>query len=153
MGVMVTEVYDALVAAGAPEDKARAAAAVREGAEVADKADIARLDARLGAVEQRLGAIESRLSVVVTVPAVRARTPGPPGADRRTQLEIHCYSDHRDCRVDLTRPPGPVNRVRSGIRSTCPFRGEGRSLGASGPSSVRPAETLNPAPDKSLIRL
>lgn len=76
MGVMVTEVYDALVAAGAPEDKARAAAAaVREGAEVADKADIARLDARLdgldqrlGAVEQRLGAIESRLSVVVTVP-------------------------------------------------------------------------------------
>lgn len=68
MGVIVTEVYDALVAAGAPEDKARAAAAVREGAEVADKANIARLDARLDGLDQRLGTIDARLSVVVTIP-------------------------------------------------------------------------------------
>lgn len=74
MGVIVTEVYDALVSAGAPEEKARAAAgAVRAGAEVADKADIARINAQLDGIDTRLGAIESRLSVTSTI-AELART-------------------------------------------------------------------------------
>ena len=76
------ELYDALVAAGAPEEKARAAAStVRVGADVADKADIARLDARfdglarrLGALDQRLGAVETRLSVTVTLPELQRAT-------------------------------------------------------------------------------
>lgn len=68
MGVIVTEVYDALVSAGATEEKARAAAgAVRAGAEVADKADAARIDTRLDGLDQRLGTIEARLSVTSTI--------------------------------------------------------------------------------------
>jgi hypothetical protein len=51
MSVMVAELYDALVAAGAPEDKARAAALKDT---VATKADIARIDKRLTVIDGEL---------------------------------------------------------------------------------------------------
>ena len=48
MGVMVSEVYDAFLAAGAPEEKARAAAeSIPISDQLATKQDIARLETRL----------------------------------------------------------------------------------------------------------
>ena len=44
MAMMNAEMYDALVAAGAPEDKARAAATAMSQDSLATKADIARLE-------------------------------------------------------------------------------------------------------------
>ena len=52
MGVMVSEVYDALLAAGAPEDKARAAAeSIPIGEHLATKADI---QAEIAKLETRM---------------------------------------------------------------------------------------------------
>ena len=49
MGLMVSEVYEALVAAGAPEDKAKAAGIRQDLADLraAIKQDLARLERRL----------------------------------------------------------------------------------------------------------
>ena len=58
--MMNTDVYDALIAAGAPEDKARAAAkSIGDTSQLATKADletaIAKLEGRIGKVEWMLG--------------------------------------------------------------------------------------------------
>ena len=71
MGVMVSEVYDAFLAAGAPEEKARAAAeAIRAGEELATKADLqtgmARLETRIVAGEAKMW----RLAITVASLAV-----------------------------------------------------------------------------------
>ena len=71
MGVMVSEVYDAFLAAGAPESKARAAAeAIRAGGELVTKADLETAMARL---ETRIVASEAktwRLAITVASLAV-----------------------------------------------------------------------------------
>lgn len=51
MTTMVTEVYDALLSAGAPEDKARAAAEV-----------LSNYDERFNHLERRIDGVESNLS-------------------------------------------------------------------------------------------
>ena len=71
MGVMMSEVYDAFLAAGAPEPKARAAAeAIRAGEELATKADLktamARLETRIVASEAKMW----RLAITVASLAV-----------------------------------------------------------------------------------
>ncbi len=57
MSMMVTELYDALIAAGAPEEKARAAAQAMSEESLATKADIARLERELSVVKWMTGAI------------------------------------------------------------------------------------------------
>ena len=52
MGIMVSEVYEALIAAGAPEDKAKAAAeAIPVSDVLATKQDIAKVENRLTRLE------------------------------------------------------------------------------------------------------
>ncbi len=64
MGVMVSEVYDALVAAGAPESKARAAAeAIPATEQLATKQDMGDLK---GGISGLRSLIEDWRSVVVT---------------------------------------------------------------------------------------
>lgn len=71
MSMMVSEVYDALVAAGAPEDKARAAAIAVSEEQFATKKDIADIKSELIVVKWLLG-----LVIVVTVlPASKALLP------------------------------------------------------------------------------
>ncbi len=57
MSMMVTELYDALIAAGAPEEKARAAAQAMSEESPATKADIARLERELLVVKWMTSAI------------------------------------------------------------------------------------------------
>ncbi len=57
MSMMVTELYDALIAAGAPEEKARAAAQAMSEESLATKADITRLERELLVVKWMTGAI------------------------------------------------------------------------------------------------
>ena len=57
MSMMVTELYDALIAAGAPEEKARAAAQAMSEESLATKADIARLERELLVVKWMTSAI------------------------------------------------------------------------------------------------
>ena len=54
---MVAELYDALIAAGAPEEKARAAAQAMSEESLATKADIARLERELLVVKWMTSAI------------------------------------------------------------------------------------------------
>jgi len=54
---MITELYDALRAAGAPEEKARAAAQALSEESLATKADIARLERELLVVKWMTGGI------------------------------------------------------------------------------------------------
>ncbi len=71
MSMMVSEVYDALVAAGAPEDKARAAAIAVSEEQLATKKDIADIKSELVVVKWMLGVV-----IVVTVlPALKALLP------------------------------------------------------------------------------
>lgn len=56
MSMMVTELYDALRAAGAPEEKARAAVQAMSEASLATKTDIARLERELLVVKWMSGA-------------------------------------------------------------------------------------------------
>ena len=53
----MTELYDALIAAGAPEEKARAAAQAMSEESLATKVDIARLERELSVVKWMTGAI------------------------------------------------------------------------------------------------
>ena len=53
----MTELYDALIAAGAPEEKARAAAQAMSEESLATKADIARLERELLVVKWMTSAI------------------------------------------------------------------------------------------------
>jgi len=55
--MMITELYDALRAAGAPEEKARAAAQALSEESLATKADIARLERELLVVKWMTGGI------------------------------------------------------------------------------------------------
>ena len=55
--MMVTELYDALIAAGAPEEKARAAAQAMSEESLATKADIARLERKLLVVKWMTSAV------------------------------------------------------------------------------------------------
>ena len=57
MSMMVTELYDALIAAGAPEEKARAAAQAMSEESLATKADIARLEREVLVVKWMTSAI------------------------------------------------------------------------------------------------
>ena len=54
---MVTELYDALIAAGAPEEKARAAAQAMSEESLATKADITRIERELLVVKWMTSAI------------------------------------------------------------------------------------------------
>ena len=54
---MVTELYDALIAAGAPEEKARTAAQAMSGESLAPRADVARLERELSVVKWMTSAI------------------------------------------------------------------------------------------------
>ena len=54
---MVTELYDALIAAGAPEEKARAAAQAMSEESLATKADIAPIERELLVVKWMTSAI------------------------------------------------------------------------------------------------
>jgi uncharacterized protein YceH (UPF0502 family) len=70
MGIMVSEVYEALIAAGAPQDKAKAAAeAVPIGEQLSTKQDldkaVARLETNIAKLETRLEARLARLEVAV----------------------------------------------------------------------------------------
>ena len=62
MGVISTEMYEALLLAQVPEDKARAAAAeVAKTQDVASKSDLLQLQAKL---EKRFAEVEKSLAVV-----------------------------------------------------------------------------------------
>ena len=68
MGVMVSEVYDALLAAGAPEPKARAAAeSIPVGEQLATKQDIARLETRFAASEAKMWRIAITVASLAVV--------------------------------------------------------------------------------------
>ena len=63
MNVMVSEVYDAFIAAGAPDDKARAAAsAVRDGNELVTKSD---MRSELSDIRRELKELELRMTIRV----------------------------------------------------------------------------------------
>ena len=75
MSTVVAELYDALIAAGAPEEKARAAAGsvipndiVRRGEIAEAKSDLSRetdgLGTRLSGVENKLSGVETRMGSV-----------------------------------------------------------------------------------------
>ena len=71
MGIMVSEVYEAFIAAGAPEAKAKAAAeAIPVTEQLATKQDIAALRQDIGRVEselrQDIGRVESELKQDIT---------------------------------------------------------------------------------------
>ena len=57
MSIMNAEMYDALIAAGAPEDKARAAAVAISEESLATKGDIARLERDLSIVKWMLALV------------------------------------------------------------------------------------------------
>ena len=65
---MVVELYDALVSAGAPEEKARVAARAMSEERLATKADIAKLEwvtrADIAKLERNIAKVERELSVV-----------------------------------------------------------------------------------------
>ena len=62
MGIMVSEVYEAFIAAGAPEAKAKAAAeAIPVTEHLATKQDIAVLRQEVAGVEAMVGRVESEL--------------------------------------------------------------------------------------------
>jgi tetrahydromethanopterin S-methyltransferase subunit G len=66
---MIAEDYDALKSAGAPEDKARAAATAVTGQwEIEGRLD--QIDRRVDKIEERLGRLEQRLGKVETDVAV-----------------------------------------------------------------------------------
>ena len=57
MSIMNAEMYDALIAAGAPEDKAKAAATAMSEDTLATKADIARLERDLTVIKWMLALV------------------------------------------------------------------------------------------------
>ncbi len=62
MGIMVIEVYDALIAAGAPEEKAKAAAAaIPVGQHLASKNDVAEFRAEMAEFRAEMDARLTRL--------------------------------------------------------------------------------------------
>ena len=73
MGVISAEMYEALLAASVPEDKARAAAAeVARGQDLVSKSDLfefgvqlrAEIDQRFAGVDQRFAAIDQRFAAI-----------------------------------------------------------------------------------------
>ena len=61
MPVMLSKTYDALIAAGAPDDKARAAAE-----------ELADYENRLASIDNRLAAVEGKLSILIWAVGVNA---------------------------------------------------------------------------------
>ena len=61
MGVISTEMYEALLLANVPEDKARAAAEVAKGQDLASKSDLFALRSE---IEKRFAEIENSLAVL-----------------------------------------------------------------------------------------
>ncbi len=57
MSTIIVEVYEAFLAAGVPEDKARAAAKAMSDDQNATKSDIAKIDKELAVVKWMLGII------------------------------------------------------------------------------------------------
>jgi hypothetical protein len=57
MSTLIIEVYEAFLAAGIPEDKARAAARAMADDQNATKADIAKLDKELAIVKWMVGVV------------------------------------------------------------------------------------------------
>ena len=67
MSVIVSEVYDALIEAGASQEKAKAAAgAIPVGEQLATKADIARLEADIKVLKAVFGPIVIGLLLSIT---------------------------------------------------------------------------------------
>ena len=74
MNMMLTEVYDAFIAAGTPEDKARSAAQALSAESFATKGDIVRLEKEITAVQADIRLVKWMLGVViaaVVLPLVR----------------------------------------------------------------------------------
>ena len=74
MNMMLTEVYDAFIAAGTPEDKARSAAQALSAESFATKGDIVRLEKEITAVQADIKLVKWMLGVViaaVVLPLVR----------------------------------------------------------------------------------
>jgi len=74
MATMNAEMYDALIAAGAPEDKARAAAVAMSEESLATKGDIARVENRLTAIEGKITLLQWMLALVIAatvIPLIR----------------------------------------------------------------------------------
>ena len=74
MSTMNAEMYDALIAAGAPEDKARAAAVSMSEDSLATKGDIHRVEKELVRIEKELTVIKWMLALVIAatvLPLVR----------------------------------------------------------------------------------
>ena len=61
MAIMLSKTYDALVSAGAPEDKAREAAE-----------ELANYESRLASIDNRLAAVEGKLTVVIWAIGINA---------------------------------------------------------------------------------
>ena len=68
MALMNAEMYDALIAAGAPDDKARAAATAMSEESLATKADVARLERDLTVIKWMIGLVIA----TTAVPLVKA---------------------------------------------------------------------------------
>ena len=65
MGIMVREIYEASIAAGAPEDKAKAAAeAIPAAEQLTTKADLAKLEGSLSllATKESVAKLETRVA-------------------------------------------------------------------------------------------
>ena len=65
MSTMVVELYDALVSAGAPEEKARSAAQAMSEESLATKADIAKLERNIAKVERELSVVKWMTGAIV----------------------------------------------------------------------------------------
>ena len=70
MATMIVELYEALKAAGAPEDKAQAAAKVLANTD--DRFD--RIDAKLAMIDARIGELDARVATVqAELPGLQVR--------------------------------------------------------------------------------
>ena len=72
--MMNAEMYDALISAGAPEDKARNAAKAISEESLATKKDISRIDVRLTSIEGELKLVKWMLALVIVatvIPLIR----------------------------------------------------------------------------------
>ena len=65
MSIVVAEVYEALVSAGAPEDKARAAAAIPIGEQLAGKQDLAEVKAEIAGIKATMRYNTTLLMLVI----------------------------------------------------------------------------------------
>ncbi len=106
---MVTELYDALIAAGAPEEKARAAAQAMSEESLATKADIARLERELSVVKWMTGAIVAGVvSLLLKAFVVKALSVIPAKAGIQSDERVIQVTPIRILFFDQGQFPGPL---------------------------------------------